>query len=257
MTTWRETREYILGRIHSLKEGDTLDSDRELARQIGCNVHTVKKAMGELEREGHVVRSRGKLTKVATGASIVAANEFSFSRSATTVYNKQLETQVFELAQRIPAEGDLEDVELRGQKALGLRRSERFYVLARLRKLDGTPRVIHRSYLNPAHLPGSFSVDYDFSQQSLLEVLENLGMKLDSRRTRIRAALPTAEEARVLQTGSNPVLKVEQELRVKQRGDRHAKVAEYLYAVYADWEYTIDDRGSTASTGAVEEPEND
>jgi len=115
-------------------------------------------------------------------------------------------------------------------------------VIARRRILDGHPRVIHRSYLNPDHYSAGFLADHDFESESLLQLLEQHGLRVQSRDTVIRAAFPTESEQAMLEMGREPVLVVDQRLYAVSRRSGDIVVAEYLRATYRDWEYSITDR---------------
>ncbi|MFO7151922.1 MAG: GntR family transcriptional regulator [Bacillota bacterium] len=64
---YRQIAEQIKAMIvrGELAEGEMLPSIRNLAKELGISVITVKKAYEELEREGYIVSSQGKGTFVA------------------------------------------------------------------------------------------------------------------------------------------------------------------------------------------------
>ena len=75
---------------------------------------------------------------------VLLGHEFSFSRSAAKL-GARLETRILELTPRLPNKGELYAYEERAQKALGLKKEQPFYIIARLRLIDGVPRAIHRA----------------------------------------------------------------------------------------------------------------
>jgi DNA-binding GntR family transcriptional regulator len=165
--------------------------------------------MAELARRGLVVRRRGRKTIASQPAAmVVSGTEFSFGRSAKE-HGARLFTRLLEKSCRLPNPGPEAEIEMRAQTALGLKRSQPFLVIARLRELNDRPRVIHRSYLNPINYPTTLLKDHDFQNESLMEILEKYGMLLRSRETRIRATLPTKHECEWLEVEEEPVLQVE------------------------------------------------
>src|SRR5581483_378924 len=77
---YKRIQEAILKRIDdgNLKPGDTVDSERELARIHGVSLMTARHALAGLEREGMVERRRGAATFV--GRTTIHFNELmSFS----------------------------------------------------------------------------------------------------------------------------------------------------------------------------------
>jgi DNA-binding GntR family transcriptional regulator len=240
-TNWRQVQQLILDDISRSGRGAELDSDAAFAERAGCSVPTVKRAMADLAGRGLVVRRRGQRTKSSEQPAVVSGNEFSFSHSAKK-HGSEIITRLIEKSCRLPSRDSVEDVETRAHNRLGLRRDQPFFVIARRRDLDGCPRVIHRSYLNPSHFPPTFLADHDFQNESLLDALEKYGLHIRSRETRIRAALPSDAECTLLAIGKEPVLNVEQSLYAIHAATGRAVIAEYLHATYSRWEYVIDDR---------------
>ena len=58
-----------------LAAGERLPSARDLAASLGVNFHTVRKAYGELEREGLLVTARGRGTFVAESVRYLTRKE--------------------------------------------------------------------------------------------------------------------------------------------------------------------------------------
>jgi DNA-binding GntR family transcriptional regulator len=238
---WHQVRELIIGDISRGGRGVELDSDAAFAKRAGCSVPTVKRAMADLAQRGIVVRRRGKRTKSSEQPAVVSGSDFSFGHSASE-RGCEVVTRLLEKSCRLPCAGSGADVELRAQSLLGLRRNQPFLVIARRRDLDGCPRVIHRSYLNPSYFPPTFLADHDFENESLLATLESYGLHIRSRQTHIRATLPTDAERELLAIDAEPVLNVEQSLFAVRAAASPPVVAEYLHATYSRWEYVINDR---------------
>jgi DNA-binding GntR family transcriptional regulator len=237
---WRLVQQLILDDISKRGKGAQLDSDANYAQRAECSVPTVKRAMADLERLGFVIRRRGRKTKSSERPAVVSGTEFSFSHSAKES-GCELVTRLIEKSCRLPSRTSIGDVEMRAHRALGLKRDESFFVISRRRDLNDTPRVIHRSYLNPSHYPPTFLADHDFENESLLEILEKYGLRINGRETRVRAGLPTETECELLSIENEPVLNVEQSLYATSPNGRLV-TAEYLHATYSRWEYVISDR---------------
>src|SRR5713226_734706 len=236
--TWDRARELIIDDISKLGIGSELDSDARFAKRAGCSVPTVKRAMADLARRGFVIRRRGRRTISSDRTTVVSGTDFSFSHSAKDTHGHALITQLIEKSCRLPNLTPATEFETRAHDRLGLRRNQPFFVITRRRILDGSPRVIHRSYLNPTHYPASFLASHDFESESLLEILEAYGLRVHSRETRIRAGLPTDTECELLGIEEEPVLNVEQSSYAVSATDQLV-TAEYLHATYSRWEYIV------------------
>jgi DNA-binding GntR family transcriptional regulator len=244
VTKWQKVESLIIRQIlkNSLREGSKLPSDKEIAEQFGCSVQPVLRAMESLARKGLVLRRPGAATTVQSQPPLIDDHQFSFSRSCTNAYGHALTTRLIEKASRLPLPGDTMVVEKKAQKALGLLRNEPFLVIARLRLLDGVPRVIHRTFLRPAHFPKSFLVDHDFTQESLIDLYNANGYQIEARHTILRARLPAEEENALLKCEGQPVLEAEQQIDAVRVTTSDTVTLEYLHACYLNWEYRITNR---------------
>jgi GntR family transcriptional regulator len=240
--TWEVARQLILGDISRLGHGAELNSDAEYARRADVSVPTIKRAMADLARRGLVVRQRGRRTTASQEGAIVSGADFSFSRSANS-RGQQVVTELLEKSCRAPHREPGAEFEIQAHRTLGLKRGQPFVAIARLRILDGSSRVIQRSYLNPRHYSARFLTSHDFENESLLEIIEGYGLKLHSRDTKIRAALSNDSEAALLDLEpGEPVLRVDQQFYATALDSERIFTAEYLHATYARWEYVITDR---------------
>jgi len=271
---WHEVVQLVIDHIEreNLSEGAPLPSDKELV-ELGegkWSLQPVIRAMKELERQGWVRRQAGGITRVSGEVGLaesqmgvytkqagkpVDAHQFSFSYGATHTYHRKLENKVLEQNCRLPVSGPGPIFqEKEAQKALGLRGDELFYVISRLRILDGEPRVIHRCYLNPVHFPeGDFLARHDFQKESLIGAFTEAGFQIRKRDTMLRSRLPTTEEMNYLRIeATEPVLQADQMTFGIREGTNELIALEYMNACYAPgWEYFISDR----STSSVQERE--
>src|SRR4051812_4601050 len=65
MTKTRQTREQVLDLIERLTVGEAIPSERQLSADLGVSRLTVRAALDDLVREGHLVRRRGAGTFVS------------------------------------------------------------------------------------------------------------------------------------------------------------------------------------------------
>lgn len=165
------------------------------------------------------------------------------SKNARKVDKVNLETRLIELSQRIPLIVNDAIDEKKVQKHLGLSSNKPFLVIARLRFIDGKPRVIYRTYLNPEQFPDDFLIKHDFQKESLIDIYSNYGYKIIYRNISITARFPTDEEKKLLQIEGQklvPVLSTYQHLISVEKDAGSEFVLEVLYATYLDWKFNVE-----------------
>jgi GntR family transcriptional regulator, arabinose operon transcriptional repressor len=61
---YQRAKDWLLGQMAAgkLKSGDAIPSERALAKMLGCGVHTIRQALGELKDEKIIHRTRGRGT---------------------------------------------------------------------------------------------------------------------------------------------------------------------------------------------------
>lgn len=232
-----------------LKEGSALPSDQEIANELKCDVKSVAEALDAAARQGKISRQEGAPSLVLSPAAFHEQDEFSFTKSAH-VHGETLTTEILERRVRPPCTNDPDDplaplapFEDRAHHALGLNGQEPFIVVARLRRLGGHPRVIHRVYLDPKRFPTTFLEDHDFEKESLIHIYNHYGYVLKSRDTMLTARLPTQNERLNFDIRLFvPILGVEQELIALAPDTPAPFTLEYLQASYVNWHYRIENR---------------
>jgi len=227
---------------NNLREGDKLPSDRQLTAMANCSLQPVTRAMQELARKGLIRRRAGAASTVLSQQPLIDDHEFSFRHSATHTYGQKLDNRILELRLRLPNSREANRQEQRARQFLGLGKDEPFYVIARLRMLDGEPRAIHISYANPRHFPESFLTDHDFERESLIRVFNLNGYRIEARKTILRARFPMEEELALLGIGFVPVLEAEQEIEACRVKTGEVVRLEFMRACYVNWEYHIASR---------------
>jgi GntR family transcriptional regulator len=247
---------YLLELVAQRTPGDPLPADREVAEKFQCSLQPVVRAMDELVRAGLIERRSGRRTVVLRRQPIFAHTvlaqsgmndlDFSFGHSARELYGHPLENRVIELARRPIRTTPEHAFERDALDALGLERTQELYVIARVRVLDGVPKALHRSYLNPAHFPPDFLADNDFVASSLIGIFNRYGYRVASRDTVLCARYPSEDERFALKVEHKPVLGVEQTLEATEPGGGKSVTLEFLHALYVEWKYRITHRPAEA-----------
>lgn len=141
--------------------GDLLPAESEMGEYYGVSRLTVRQAVGELVREGVLLRERGRGTFVArpkTTHVMVRTSGFSerIKELGQTPSSKVLSYEV------IPAPVNVAEY-------LHITEGDPVYKLVRLRSVDGEPQLIETTHLPQSMFPNMESVD--FSQVSLYSTL--------------------------------------------------------------------------------------
>ncbi len=213
-----------------LKPKEKLLAESRLAKQHGVSMATVRQALGEMEREGYIVRIQGRGT-------FVAVSPVDFGPSHLDSFTLQMEgrgmqpsSKVLEQAV-IAAEGELAE-------SMGVRQGAPLFRLKRLRLADGEPMGIQTSHIPLELAPGLELRDFQ-KEKSLYAVLsDNYGLvparahethtavALDEEQAQILKAIPGApalESRRLTLLESGAPMELVFSLL---RGDRHRVVLE-------------------------------
>jgi phosphonate metabolism transcriptional regulator PhnF len=182
---------------------ERLPSESDLSTYYGVNRHTVRQAIAELINAGLVYRLKGKGTYPVRGAE----RQIQYKVSSRTCFTRN----IMELGHS-PAARILKAVEMPPSPEvvteLNLDQNQRVVVLEILRSVDNEPFSVATSYL-PSHLvPGLLNFLEGFT--SLYHLLEkHYHLRPIRARSALRAVLPTADDAAVLEISPNvPVLQV-------------------------------------------------
>jgi DNA-binding GntR family transcriptional regulator len=143
---YMRVEEALLERIRrDYRPGQLLPTQRELAREFGASLITIKRALGEIARKGQLQSTRGRGTVVLrpvvqddrAGVSSWTDSMTGLGRSPRTVHAR--------VGVRLPPP------EL--ARALGLKSRERAVFLSRRRSLDGDPFCLMHNVLPLALAP--------------------------------------------------------------------------------------------------------
>lgn len=181
--------------------GDLLPAEGEMGEYYGVNRLTVRQAVGELVREGLLLRERGRGTSVAhPKTTYVMARSSGFSERISETGQKPTSRVLsYEV---IPAPANVAEY-------LQIPVESPVYRLTRLRLVGDVPHMIETTHLPQADFPGM--EDADFSQVSLYSTLaERYQCFVASADEVFEPVLLTKSEAGLLDTKANaPALLLE------------------------------------------------
>jgi len=221
---WRQIQSHLEREISdgTLKPGDKLPTEQDLARQFAVNRHTVRQAIGALEEAGQIRVEQGR-------GSFVREPVIDYRLSSRTRFSENIgklrRSPGGRLlrAERVTLEDDI-------ARDLALPTGSRAILIERLTEVDG--RVIGRAlhYFRP-ELTGL--IDAYRRTGSITTSLQEIGVG-DYRRlwTRIQARMPTAEDAMLLGLPRNRPVLLTESLNIDSAG----RPLEYGYTKYSsDW----------------------
>ena len=183
--------DYIRADIESgkLAPGDRVLSEREIMDSFEVSRNTALQAIDELQRNGLVSRIQGKGTfvtehKVSYGLQRLSSFTEEMQRKGVTPSAKVLSLRLEHPTQLLC-------------NRLKLHEEDWAFRLERLRLGDGQPMAHQVSYI-PAYLVQGLD-QYDFSTQSLFEVLEqNFNLRLSWQEQIISPVIARSDEAELL-----------------------------------------------------------
>jgi GntR family transcriptional regulator len=152
MTKQSEARERVRDLIEQLTVGEAIPSERQLSLDLGVSRLTVRAALDELVREGHLIRRRGAGTFVSEPKIAQELTMSSFTDEirarGMTPGSKTLELRV------VPAGARL-------GRILHVSPSERVVVAKRLRLADRDPLAIETLHVRESLIPDLSAQDLE------------------------------------------------------------------------------------------------
>ena len=207
--------------------GVKLPTENELAGRYSVSRVTVRRALGELERERFIERRRSAGTRVIyrpAPAPITADISGVLANIADMGRRTAVKLLSFDY---VPAAGTVAE-------ALGVEADELLQRSIRVRSLDRVPF----SYLT-THVPESVAVTFsrqELASRPLLELLERAGIKVERARQRIGAGLATPEVAQALDVrAGSPLIEL-----VRVVCDQSGRAIEHLHALYRPDRYAFE-----------------
>lgn len=143
---YSQVEEALLERLRrDYRPGQLFPTQKELAREFGTSLITVKRALDEIARKGLLESTRGRGTVVVRPPVEDDRRGVSSWTDSMTGLGRQPRTAWCRISTRVPP------AEI--ARSLGLRARERTVVVERLRTLDGEPVCLMRNELPLALVP--------------------------------------------------------------------------------------------------------
>ena len=171
------------------KPGDRLPSEREFAARYQCSLITIRRALGDLAREGRLERTRGRGTFVSEPPIVRdLAGQVGFADEV-----RELGYEPYAVVVTARAEA----ASRQAAAALGIEPGAPVHYLERIRGADQMPLLLEQVRLPAARLPGL--LEHDFGTESLWDVLTNgYHLPIGRHQEVLSAVVPSAREARLL-----------------------------------------------------------
>ena len=183
-----EIRERVMELIESLEVGQAIPSERRLCEQLGVSRLTLRAALDDLVREGHLTRRHGSGTfvsrpKIAQPLTLTSFSE-DMRRRGMVPGSRTLELKV------VPAGARL-------GRRLQLSPEEPVVRVKRLRLADGEPMALEVLHVPAALVPGLSQADLE--NRSFYELMEErYGVVISSATQTIEPTVTSAEESEAL-----------------------------------------------------------
>ena len=225
MTKQRETREQVLALIEDLEMGAAIPSERQLSADLGVSRLTVRAALDDLVRDGHLVRRRGSGTfvsepKIAQELTMTSFTE-DMRRRGMKPASKTLSLDV------VPAGAQL-------GRFLHVSPSEPVVVVKRLRLADQETMAIETLHVRETLVPGLTGGELE--KHSFYELLrERYGTVIAGGVQTIEPTVTNAEESEALGVPlHSPAFQFERFTR-----DGEGNVVEFVHSIYRGDRYRI------------------
>jgi DNA-binding GntR family transcriptional regulator len=177
----------------ALKAGDPIENEGDLQRLFNVSRTTVRQALGNLAKDGIVVRRRGAGTFVARPPEPAPLScAMSFTREMLA-QGRTPRTDVLACTLAVAEDAVRSELELP--------EGARVHYVRRLRSVDGVPVCLVDSYVPQSVAPGLRVADFEPTglRQSMLYVLEHLhGVEARQGEEWVLPSICSAEDARLL-----------------------------------------------------------
>jgi phosphonate metabolism transcriptional regulator PhnF len=210
---WKQIYDHIIGQVESgaLAPGQQLPGETHLAAALNVTRITLRRALQQLQNEGHLTARKGVGIFVRSPPSIFSIREGRPFRDNIVTHDAPIATETL-FVERKRASAAI-------AASLGIARAETIIHLRRVRSVSGQPIYVNDKYFPGALFP-RFEEEYG-KAQSVTEMFRAHGIETFRRvETRVSGGFATPEEAQVLRlTPGTPVF------RVKARNENDAGTA--------------------------------
>jgi GntR family transcriptional regulator len=225
VTKQSETRRQVLDLIERLGIGSAIPSERQLSADLGVSRLTVRAALDDLAREGHLVRRRGSGTfvqqpKIAQELTMTSFSEDMRRRGMAPA------SRTLSIANELAG--------ARLGRALQVSPAEKVLVIKRLRLADGETMAIETLHLPERLVPGLEPKDLD--NGSFYDLLSNrYGINIAEGTQAIEPTVTDEEESAALGVPlHSPAFLFERTSR-----DAEGRTFEFVQSVYRGDRYRI------------------
>ncbi len=217
---YQQLKQILITDLQRRKEGDLLSSESDLCRTYSVSRTVVRQALDELERDGLVLKVKGKGTFV-TGRKL----NTSFVQHSLGFYDSMVNAG-HSVKSRVLA-SEVTGCPASLASALDLNIGDEVIRFDRVRSIDDRPVQVVRATLPSRMFPGF--TDLDMTDRSLYQVMrDEYGVRPAGGHRSIEAAALSAEDARHLAAPAGlPALRIESVTRTAE-----GKVFEYYSAIY-------------------------
>ena len=217
---YQQLKQILITDVQSRKEGDLLSSESDLCRKYSVSRTVVRQALDELERDGLVLKVKGKGTFV-TGRKL----NTSFVQHSLGFYDSMVKAG-HSIQSRVLA-SELTGCPASLASALDLNIGDEVIRFDRVRSVDGRPVLVNRTTLPSRMFPGF--IDLDMTDRSLYQVMrDEYSVRPAGGHRSIEAAALSAEDARHLAAPTGlPALRIESVTRTAE-----GRVFEHYSAIY-------------------------
>jgi len=238
MTKQREARDRVLELIERLDVGDAIPSERQLSADLGMSRLTVRAALDDLVREGHLVRRRGAGTfvsepKIAQELTMTSFTDDMRHRGMVPA-SRTLELKVVTAGARLG-------------RLLHVSPSERIVIAKRLRLADRETMAIEELHVREAIVPELTAAELE--ERSFYELLrDRYGVAPVSGIQTVEPTVTNEDESELLGVPLHSPAFVFERITRAADGD----VVEYVRSIYRGDRYRLVSElgGTNGSRGA-------
>ncbi len=221
----------------SLKPGDLLDSEMNLAERFGVNRHTVRRSIEQLVQAGIVVKQQGRGTQVVS-------NQIEYLLNPSGKFTKNL-NELGKTAHAIIVDKrilDFKNVPIKVQRYFDEKTHDQGYLaeVVTLRFMENVPVCLIHHYLSLAHLP---DIHTSYLGGSLHQhISERFSYALERQQINISATLADGTESMHLKCAvKSPLVKLQSINRI--RGSREVVEVSVSHSRPDRLQYQIDFKG--------------